>query len=300
MKIVITGARGFIGMHLARRLTKSGHAVIGLTRCDKEDTYRAIDIQTGNGIDSTQASLARHISGSDAVVHLAARQVASLSEPLQAYIPSNIVLTEDIARIVSESGVPRLVFASSRLVYPGWCPDVCTETCPHEPDTMYGLSKRVGEDLLRIYARKYNWTSVSLRLGQIFGPDPKKRGVVFRFIEQARTAGKVTVFGQGLAVRDFIYLEDVLSAFEAALVSEAASGAYNIGSSRGYSVCELATAVSTAFLDGKVNVEHKHVENEDQTRYVMDCHKALRDMNWQPQWTLTEALRDMRDVDDGL
>jgi UDP-glucose 4-epimerase len=293
MKIVITGVRGFIGSSLAKYLTRKGHEIIGLGRLPKDNGYGRLDIEGGQFV-SNSPSFSDHLAGADAVVHLAAKQVDNLSEPLLDYIPSNIVLTEEICRSADPDRLKKVVFASSRLVYPGQTSNDVMETFQGNPDTTYGLSKKIGEEIIDFYAKKSKWTGISLRLGQVYGPDPRNRGVVSKFIRQALDHGQVTVFGQGVAVRDFIYFKDVIFAFESAILGDAPSGAYNIGSECGYSIKELAMAVSEVFIDRENSTHYKPVENEDLSRYVMDCSKALRYLKWKPQWSLKKAFQDMR------
>lgn len=294
MKVIITGATGFIGSNLAASLIKKNLQVFSLGRNSGGEGYQGIDMQTGNAAVLSSVDLPDYFKGIDAVVHLAAKQVDSLSEPLQAYIPSNVVLTENVTLNALTAGVKRMVFASTRLVYPAYCQETFAEDCPYEPDTMYGLSKKIGESIIDHYTRKHKTTGISLRLAQVFGPGDKHRGAVGRFIQQAADDGKLTVFGQGSAFRDFIYIKDVVSAFETAILSDVPSGVYNIGSHQGYSIKDIASAVCEAYLDGNESIKYTPVQNEDQTRYVMDCTKARKHLKWQPGWSLKEALLDMK------
>jgi len=297
MKIVITGVRGFIGSHLARYLHHKGHDIVGLGRDYRGSGFVRLDIDTHEVINE-QKSLDDYMSGAEAVIHLAARQLDHPDTPLVEYLPSNIVLTEQVCRSSDPATLKKLVFASTRLVYPGDSSDNVPESCPADPDTLYGLSKKMGEQITGFYARSKKWTGISLRLGQVFGAEPDGRGAIARFIQQARNNSMLTVYGEGVAVRDFIYIKDVLTAFENALISNVPSGAYNIGSGCGYSIKELATSVSEVFLGGEDTIQHITASKEDLSRYVMDCSKAMKFLKWKPQWSLQAALQDIRTTMD--
>lgn len=295
MRVLITGASGFIGSHLAFYLLGKKYQVKTLNRKPRGTGFKCVDLKTGTAVESSSDNLTEYFQGADAVVHLAAKQVDNLGDPLHTYIQPNVVLTEKLVLSAIKAGVKRMVFASTRLLYPVSCQKPFVESCPHEPDTMYGMSKKIGENIIDFYTKKNNATGISLRLGQIFGPNNYK-GIVGNFIQQATNDGKLNVFGKGTAIRDFVYIKDVASAFDSAIQSDAPSGVYNIGSSRGYSIKEIAIAVSEVFLDGEQSIQYSAVENEDQTRYVMDCAKAFKYLGWQPKWSLKEALVDMRDA----
>jgi UDP-glucose 4-epimerase len=295
MRVVITGASGFIGSHLAIYLLGKNYQVKVLNRKPRGPGFKCSDLKTGTAVESSSHNLVEYFQGADAVVHLSAKQVENLGDPLHIYIQPNVVLTERLALSALKAGVKRIVFASTRLIYPVSCKKPFVESCPHEPDTMYGMSKKIGENIIDYYTQKANATGISLRLGQVFGPNNYK-GVVGNFVQQAINHGKLNVFGKGTAIRDFIYLKDAVSAFDSAIQSNTLSGVYNIGSSRGYSIKEIALAVSEAFLDGEQSIQYSSVKNEDQTRYVMDCAKAFKFLGWQPNWSLKEALVDMRDA----
>uniref|UniRef100_UPI0040567D73 NAD-dependent epimerase/dehydratase family protein n=1 Tax=Candidatus Electrothrix sp. TaxID=2170559 RepID=UPI0040567D73 len=295
MRVVITGASGFVGSHLAFHLLRKKYQVKSLNRKPGGTGFKCIDLKTGTAFESSDDNLAEYFQGADAVVHLAAKQVDNLGDPLHIYIEPNVVLTEKLVLNAIKAGVKRLVFASTRLLYPESCKKPFVESCPHEPDTMYGMSKKIGENIIDFYTRKTNATGISLRLGQIFGPN-NYRGIVGNFIQQATNYGRLNVFGKGTAIRDFVYIKDAVSAFDSAIQSNAPSGEYNIGSGRGYSIKEIAIAVSEVFLDGEQSIQYSAVENEDQTRYVMDCAKAFKSLGWQPKWFLKEALLDIRDT----
>lgn len=290
MNIVITGARGFIGHSLHKYLLQKGYEVIGLGRLDDSGIYGRFEIET-NHILNEGKSLSDYCINSEVIVHLAAQKIDNIDAPLADYLSSNITLTEDVCRAANPNCLKKLIFSSSRLVYSDNIGTNLQEDYHINPSNTYGLSKKIAEDIVNFYSIKNQWTGISLRLGQVYDSDLNQSGAVSRFILQAINKGYVTVFGEGVAVRDFVYLQDVLLAFESAIVGDVPSGAYNIGSGCGYSVKEIALTVSEVFLDSDSSVRYIPVDSEDKSRYVMDCNKALQYLKWQPKWKLEQTIK---------
>ncbi|MEA3511437.1 MAG: NAD-dependent epimerase/dehydratase family protein [Actinomycetota bacterium] len=293
MKVAITGASGFIGSHLAAHLESEGHEVLALERtADGETLVPTVsqDLAARHGRGNLR--LQDHLEGVEGIAHLAARQQDNPATPLAAYLPSNVLLTETLLRAASEAGVGRFVLASSRMVYPSWIHEPISEDCPDSPDSFYGLSKRIAEDLVTIYSTKTALSGVSLRIGQVFGAGDKGRGVLPGFIETVRRGEPPSVAGTGAAVRDFVDVRDVVSAIELALERSASVPAMNIGGGRGYSIRELAIAAATAGGMDESAIRYTPVEHEDRSHYSLDCTLAGTQLGWAPARSLLESIQD--------
>lgn len=296
MKIVITGVRGFIGSNLARYLASKDHKIIGLGRSVKNNDFQKIDIRSGKPIPNTSMSFIRHISGADALIILGGKRQDDKSNLFYEFLESNVVQTEKIVLDSVKLGLSRIIFASSIVSYPLDSPVPYVETCNRLPDTIYGISKRLAEQVITQHAKHGKYTGISLRLAQVFGPSHNSQGVLSLFINMAKENKKIQVLGNGFALRDYIYINDALYAFESALYSDVESGPINIGSNNGYTIKELALTVNDVFTNGKQNVVFKSVEIEDRSRYVMDCSKARKYLGWEPKWSLHDALLDMHSI----
>lgn len=292
MKVAITGASGFIGGHVTARLERAGHEVLALGRA--ADGVALIPI--GNGIPSPESTpgltLAEHLDGFDAIVHLAARTQDSPATPLSAYLGSNVVLTETLLEAASAADVGRFVLASSRMVYPSWIHEPIPEDCPYPADSFYGLSKRIAEELVTMYTSSGAMSGVSLRIGQVFGAGDRGRGVLPSFIEGVRRGVPPSVAGSGAAVRDFVDVADVAAAFQLAIETRTTVPAINIGSGRGYSIREMAEAAAVAGGMGEAAVLSTPVEDEDRSHYSLDCSLAQTELGWSTERSLLESIRD--------
>lgn len=308
MRIAITGARGFIGMHVAEHLTAHGHEITRLGRSRSGGQQRLVDQETSSSSSSRKGGsepLAEIFADVDAVLHLAGRSVDSLNTPLSAYLEPNVALTEQVALAAAEASVGRVVFASSRMVYPSWLATGQTklnETCPYPPDSFYGLSKVVAEQVLALHAQRAGFTAVALRIAQVTGPGDGGRGALPRMVEQAVGTGEINIVGSGAAVRDFVDVRDLNQALERALVVklpvDAPTLVANVGTG-GYSVREMAEEVArqTGLASGRI--VHGSTREEDRSVYRLDCSVAARVLQWKPQRGLAEMVRDRLEVGGG-
>lgn len=290
MRIVVTGARGFLGSHAVTHLRAQGYDVRPLGRGD-DGLLRRLDNPAGPA--TPAPALADLLAGADAVVHLAARSVDSLATPLASYLPANVALTEDLLRAAVEAGVGRFVLASSRLAYPGHLRGPLREDEQEGPDTFYGLSKRMGEDVLALYARTAGIGTVALRIAQVVGPGDGGRGALPRLVGQALAGGPVTVTGKGAVVRDFVDVRDVASALDLAATRPDLPSPLvaNIGTG-GFSVAEMAREVAAQRGLADDAIVFEPVEREDTSEYRLDTTRARDLLGWTASYTLADMVRE--------
>lgn len=294
MKLVITGVRGFIGSNLALHLASKGHEIVGLARVGENTRFGEVDLNSGELYKNSKKKFSKFLADTDVIIHLGGKRQDNSNIFLKDFLNHNVIHTENLVMQALECGVKKIIFASTIIACPLSSQVPYQEYCLEFPDTMYGISKRLTEYVIDLHTKESNCIGLSLRLAQVFGNTEKNNSVLHYFIKQAQEKNIINVYGNGAAVRDYIYIKDVISAFEAALLSDTPSGVYNIGSDQGYSIKELASAVSEVYLDGNESIQYTPVQKEDQTRYVMDCSKARKHLGWQPGWSLKEALQDMK------
>jgi len=302
MRVAVTGARGFIGSHLRRHLEASGHEVIALGRTPGSTGLAVLDGEPGRTFGEPHCPLESLLGGVDVIMHLAGRSSLDRSvsprmgrqgtSSLSDYLDANVVLTERLLRAAVASQTSRFVYASSRMVYPASLAEARTEDMSHGPESAYGLSKSIAEDLVRMYSDDDQLIGVSLRLSQVIGPGDGGRGVLPRFIESVRGGVLPTVHGQGRAVRDFVDVRDVARAFVLAAEVASRSQVMNIGGERGYSVRELAEVVAVEGGLDPSQIGFVPVEAEDCSSFTLDCSRAKRVVGWTPEWSLVRSVRE--------
>jgi UDP-glucuronate 4-epimerase len=262
MRIVVTGAAGFIGSHTCERLVARGHDVVGL---DSFDGYlygaelkrrNAADLATlprfrlveGDICDA--ASVASVIDeGVDVVCHLAALAGVrpSLAQPLR-YLRTNIEGTGVIIERMRALGLQRLVFASSSSVYGakrGAEIAAFREDDPClTPASPYAATKRMNELQLSAYRDLFGLGVFALRYFTVYGPRQRSDMAIAKFTAAIAAGEPITLFGDGSSRRDYTFIEDIVSGTVAA-IERVEAGAYEIFNLGGTQTISLAELVAT-------------------------------------------------------
>ena len=201
--------------------------------------------------------------------------------------------TAVVAEACRRVGVEKVVYASSAAVYgePKYLP--IDEGHPTEPLSPYGLSKLVGELVLRQYARNYGLKVTVLRLFNVYGSgqNPAYAGVISRFIERAIAGKPLIIYGDGLQTRDFVHVGDVVEAFYKAIVGNV-TGVFNIASGKPVRIIDLARMIGE-IVGGKVKIKHAPPRRGDIRHSYASIEKARKELKWEPRRRLKEELRKM-------
>jgi len=201
--------------------------------------------------------------------------------------------TAVVAEACRRVGVEKVVYASSAAVYgePRYLP--IDEGHPTEPLSPYGLSKLVGELVLRQYARNYGLKVTVLRLFNVYGPgqNPAYAGVISRFIERAIAGKPLIIYGDGLQTRDFVHVGDVAEAFYKAIVGNV-TGVFNIASGKPVRIIDLARMVKE-IVGGKVKIKHAPPRKGDIRHSYASIEKAKKELKWEPKKELKVELKKM-------
>jgi UDP-glucose 4-epimerase len=246
---LVTGGAGFIGSHITERLVRDGHAVRVLDdfSSGKEtnlDSFRK-DVEIIKGDIRDADVVKRATKGVDIVFHEAALGSVprSVMDPLTTH-EVNMTGTLNVFLAARDSGVKRVVYASSSSVY-GETPVLPKrEDMTAQPLSPYALSKLVGEHYSSVFKQIYAFEIVSLRYFNIFGPrqDPESQyaAVVPRFITALLNGKAPVVYGDGLQSRDFTYVDNVVNANLLASEAEGIAGrAFNVACGGRYALLEL-------------------------------------------------------------
>jgi UDP-glucose 4-epimerase len=255
---LVTGGCGFIGSHLSDSLIRDGHQVRvldDLSTGKRENLSPGAELIVGDIADA--ALVRRAMNGVDGCFHLAA--IASVERGNLDWLGTHATnLTGAIAifdaarrqdsNTGSSMGIP-VVYASSAAVY-GDDPDVpLTEASATRPLSAYGADKLGCELHARVAGVVHRVPTVGMRFFNIYGPrqDPKSpySGVISIFCERIAQGRPITIFGDGLQTRDFVYVADVVSSLRAAMAQlPDAAGIYNVCTGRSTSVLELARVIA--------------------------------------------------------
>ncbi len=294
MTVLVTGGCGFIGSNLVRRLAARG---VRLRLLDNLSVGTRDTLPPGSGVDlivgdiRDGAVVARAVEGVEAVVHLAASTGVSdsVSDPASDF-DANVVGTFNLLRASVAASVRRFVFASSNAAI-GEHPPPVDELRVPRPISPYGAGKLAGEGYCAAFAAAYGLQTFVLRFSNVYGPgSTHKTSVVARFIREGLQKGAVTVYGDGRQTRDFLYVEDLCSAVEAALAATESGEVFQIASGTETTVLTLvATLKAVAGRD--FDVVFAPARAGDIARNVSDISKATRRLGYRPVVPLEDGLR---------
>ena len=297
MIFLVTGGAGFLGAALANRLAADGHSVQVLDDLSHGDTARLRDgvAFTRGDVDNVPLlwSLLQQV---DCVYHLAARVSVpqSILYPRE-YARVNVGGTVSLMEAMRDTGVGRVVLASSGAVYGRQPRQPVREDDPPHPDSPYAVSKWAAEQYIHTIGELWGLETVALRIFNAYGPGqnlPTSHApVVPRFLQAALNGGSLVVYGDGRQTRDYVYVDDVVSALVAAATAKGISRAViNVGRGQETSVAELVAHVQTA-TGREVNVLYNPQKGGGVARLAADIGRAREVLGFRPAIDLPTGLR---------
>ena len=297
MNFLITGAAGFLGSSLANQLSREGHQVRGLDDLSTGDPkVLAPDVHFTRGDVSDRPKLWTLLQDVDVVYHVAAR--VSVQESIlypRDYNAVNVGGTVALMEAMRDVGVKRVVLASSGAVYGDMTDGSLKESDIPNPRSPYAVSKLSAEYYVRTIGNLWNIETVSLRIFNAYGPGqhlpPSHPPVVPHYLRQALRGGTLVAHGDGSQTRDYIYVDDVVSAMVAASTAPNVNGqVINVGSGVETSIKDLINTVLTV-TDSKANVVYNNQTSGGVSRMKADLTVAKEKLRFVPSIGLAEGLR---------
>jgi nucleoside-diphosphate-sugar epimerase len=241
MKVVVTGAAGFIGSHLTESLLDDGHDVLGVDafvdyypRAVKEaNLRRAREHRSFRLIEGALQALdlAPILDGAGQVFHLAAQAGvrSSWGKDFDAYTDHNVLGTQRLLEAALAAGTGPIVYASSSSVYGDAAELPLRETAACRPVSPYGVTKLAAEHLCGLYAKNHGLPTVSLRFFTVYGPRQRPDMAFHKFLKACRDGRPIHLYGDGGQTRDFTFVADIVAAIRAAAGRGRAGHVYNVG-----------------------------------------------------------------------
>jgi UDP-glucose 4-epimerase len=300
-RVLVTGCAGFLGSHLSERLVASGEQVLGVDcftdyypREQKDANLERLRDRRGftlHELDLGSDPLDDLVEGIDTVFHLAAQPGVrgSFGMSFGRYVHDNILATQRLLEASAAAGVRAFVYASSSSVY-GDSPSYPTaEEAERAPISPYGLTKLATEELAAVYGRNEGIRTVGLRYFTAYGPRQRPDMAFAKFLRAALARLPVRVLGDGLQVRDFTFVDDVVEGTIAAARHGVQGTVYNVG---GGTQVRLLDALSKMeeLLGMSIEVEHLPDARGDVRRTCSDPRRAARDLGFTPGVSLDEGL----------
>tara|TARA_Y100000813_G_scaffold188245_1_gene162334 strand:- start:1610 stop:2626 length:1017 start_codon:yes stop_codon:yes gene_type:complete len=327
MKILITGAAGFIGYHLCEKLIKQGNQVIGL---DNINNYYDVNLKYARlhklGITKESTKVFAKISESkiygckmqfirlnledsdelallfkkfkfDVVCNLAAQAGVrySIKNP-ETYIKSNIVGFLNILECCRNYNIKRLVYASSSSVYGNSYQTPFEETANVDsPISLYAATKKSNELMAYTYSHLYGFESIGLRFFTVYGPWGRPDMAMFLFTEAILNNKPIKVFNNGSLSRDFTYIDDIIEGITNTLFKNSKDPSlyklYNIGNGKPVQLLDFIKS-----LEKELNISAvknmQPMQAGDVTQTFANTAKLKRDYNYKPQITVEKGIKE--------
>lgn len=290
MRVVVTGAAGFIGSTLSEALVAEGHDVIGLDafidyypRPMKEANLAGLTEAAGfrfGEVDLRTDDLDPWLEAADAIVHEAAMAGLMRSwTDLELYASCNILATNRLIEAARRADVKRFVLASTSSVY--GTEAVGDEDRPLEPSSPYGITKLAAEKLVLANVALHGFPATIIRYFSIYGPRQRPDMAYHLFTEAMLDRRPITVFGDGEQTRSNTYIDDAVAGTIRALERGAVGGIYNIGGGRTISLNE-AIALIAENVGVEPIIERRPPRPGDQRHTSADVSRARQALGYAP------------------
>jgi len=285
MKVLVTGASGFVGAHVARLLKTTEHYVATLDCRDSEfaEHYR-LSLADYDALCSV-------VKGFDAVCHLAAiGDVYVAADQPHAAAASNVTGTANLVLACAKAGLQRFIYASTWEVYGSPRHEPIDESHPCFPDHPYSITKLAGEQLSLAADHLQDLPVIALRLGTAYGLGMRSSSVFTRFLDAAISGRHITINGTGRQARQFVHTTDIARAFKAALESSERRCVLNIVGDEMISIRELADRIALRF-PAHIQYGAERVGDIATARVSNDL--AKQKLQWFPEVSFTEGLEQL-------
>ena len=296
LKSVITGGAGFIGSNLANHLVKIGHKVIILDnfvsgKRSNLEHLKKKDVKIINIDVSKNKNLNKYLKGADYIFHLAAfaQIMPSIKNP-KKYFKNNVIGTLNVLEAAKSKKIKKLIYAASSSCYGASKKIPTSEKDKIELNNPYAATKFLGEELVMKYASIFKMPNISFRFFNVYGPKINISGpysaVIGNFLFQKKNNKPLTIVGNGQQTRDFIHIDDLVSAFLKAIKSKKVNKIYNLGSGKRTSINTIAKIIGgkKKFIPTRPG-ETKHS--------LANISKLKKEIKWKPKTSINTGIKKL-------
>ena len=286
MKVLVTGAAGFVAPHVAKRLSAAGHEVLltDLSSRDGEEPTVAADL-------TSLEDMQRVTRGVDAVCHLGGvGDVYLAAEKPHLAASANVVGTATLLEACRINGVQKIVYASTWEVYGPPKYEPIDEQHPCNPDHPYNITKLAGERLVMAYDELKGLPTVALRLGTAYGLGMRPNSVFSLFIQRALKGEPISIAGTGEQTRQFTHARDIGEAFALALGKPVHGEVFNIVAEETVSIRMLAEIVTSQL---PTEIQYGPARAGDVAPAQISSAKARSILGWSPATDFKAGLLEL-------
>lgn len=307
MKLLITGGAGFIGSNFIRYIFRKymNYSIINLdklTYAGNLENLKDIDEQGGiNGYEFIKGDISDSVlvnsilqKGIDAIINFAAESHVDRSiENSRVFIETNILGTHTLLEAALRHKISRYIQISTDEVYGSLGPSgKFTEKTPLSPNSPYSASKTSADLLTRAYYETFGLSAIITRCSNNYGPYQFPEKLIPLFITNALNDQPLPLYGDGLNVRDWIYVEDHCAAIDMVLHSGKTGEIYNIGGDCEKTNKEITGVILHELGKPESLIKYVHDRPGHDRRYAMDTTKIGNELGWTPQYDFSRGLHE--------
>ncbi len=302
MKLLVTGGAGFIGSCFVRHILNKykDYEVINLDALTYAGNIENLDDVKNNsnykfvhGNICDKKLVRELVNEVDAVINFAAESHVdrSITGP-EIFIETNVQGTLNLLQASKEANIQRFLQVSTDEVYGTLGKDgYFYETTPLAPNSPYSASKASADLLVRAYYETYKMPVLNTRCSNNYGPYQYPEKLIPFFISKLLRNEKVPVYGDGLNVRDWLYVYDHCSAIDTVLHKGRVGEVYNIGGHNEKTNLEITKIILEAMGKDESSIEYVQDRLGHDRRYAIDNHKIQTELGWQPSLTFEEGIK---------
>jgi len=295
-RTLVTGATGFVGTNLVRRLLADGHKVHVLCRPESnywrlEDIHQDIETHKASLSDKDALSQCLNIIKPEQVFHLAANGAYSWQNDLDSIISTNVTGIANLLACLANSGCESFVTAGSSSEY-GYKDHAPKEEEWLDPNSEYAIAKAAATHFCRLYAQKHGLNTTVLRLYSAYGPYEDKDRLIPTMIDHGLQKKLPPLVNPDIA-RDFIYIDDAIDAFIAAAAAKniEPGAVYNLGTGKQTTLREVVDLTRKVFnISDEPQWGSMPNRKWDTCVWIADINKISKSLNWQPKHTFEEGF----------
>ncbi|RMG70907.1 MAG: dTDP-glucose 4,6-dehydratase [Nitrospirae bacterium] len=302
MKILVTGGCGFIGSNFIRHMLRSypQYEIVNLdalTYAGNPENLRDVKDRKNyrfiKGRVEDQGAVREAIKGCDAVVHFAAESHVDRSiKDAQPFLITNIIGLQVLMDSALSEGVKRFVHISTDEVYGCFETEEgsFTEESPLMPNSPYAASKAGGDLLLRAYIKTYGLNAIVVRPSNNYGPYQFPEKLIPLMVTNLIDGLRVPVYGKGLNIRDWLFVEDTARAVDLILHKGVTGEVYNVGGGNERRNIDVVKRVLQIMGLGEEYIEFVPDRPGHDFRYSIDSSKIKRKLGWEPEVSFDEGI----------
>ena len=296
LKSVITGGAGFIGSNLTDHLVRIGHKVVVLDnfvsgKKSNLSHHKKKDVKIIKDDISNSKNLEKYFKGADYIFHLAAlaEVIPSIKNP-KKYFKNNVIGTLKVVEAAKKVNIKKLIYAASSSCYGNPKKFPTSEKDKIDLNNPYAATKFIGEEIIMKYADMFKMPNISFRFFNVYGPRLNVSGqytaVIGNFLSQKKNNIPLTIVGNGKQTRDFIHVDDLVSAFIKVIKSRYVKKIYNIGSGKRTSI----NTIASIFNGKKKFIPIRPGEPKDS---LANISKLKKDINWNPKISIESGIKQL-------